>query len=157
MIYPLYFQFQSNITTGLLFGGQARKIPTWPNSYESFYDVVEKMKANGDDLPLFINGWSVYKVGEQTAADVAPLVARSMKPQPLAAYPGIANYPNGPDNKGVHTESWIKTLDGNLFGFWMDKDAFYKDYEKALNKPRIDLHGPDNKVHDPFTLKPIDD
>ncbi len=24
MIYPLYFQFQSNITTGLLFGGQAK-------------------------------------------------------------------------------------------------------------------------------------
>ena len=24
MIYPLYFQFQSNITTGLLFGGQTR-------------------------------------------------------------------------------------------------------------------------------------
>jgi len=25
MIYPLYFQFQSNINTGLLFGGQARE------------------------------------------------------------------------------------------------------------------------------------
>ena len=86
---------------------------------------------------------------------LAPLVGRSINPQPLACYQGAAYYPNDPTNK-VYTSPWIINLDGNLFGFLVDKDDFNKDYEKALNKPRISLVGPDNIIHDPFTLKPID-
>jgi len=130
----------------------------WPNSRQSAQKVKTEMLSKGEDLPLFVMGWSDYKVGEQRAPNFAPLVGRSLRPKPLAAYFTVANYPGG---TAKHTEPWVKSSDGKLIGFWMDKDAFLRDYDRStwpnyngeLNKPNIKLLGPDRKVYDPYSFR----
>ncbi len=128
--------------------------PAWVDNYNSFEKVVEEMKRRGEDVPLFINGYSIFKVGEQSADQFGVLVTRLFDP-PLAGYSIRAKYPNKtgtnyPDEKiGTHTELGIKTGE-KLFHIWMDRSAFFRAYEGALNKPNIVLYGPDGKTYDPY-------
>jgi|SRR3989338_960660 len=141
-------------STGAAFG--------WSNSTAAFLEIRKDMLARGEIKPLFIIGWTIYKVGEQTT-EFAPLVGRSME-NPLATYFGRAIYPRIPaDGRlGVHTEPWI-SYEGKLIGAWMVEEAFLKDYEKStwpdfkgeIGKPDIYLLGPDSKAYNPYTLKLI--
>ena len=137
----------------------AIRIVSWPNSTNSFLKIREDMLAKGEIEPLFIIGWSAYKIGEQKSNQLAPLVSRLMEPEPLASYPCRANYPTG---TAVHTEPWI-SYKGKLIGAWMVEEMFLKDYEKStwpdfkgnISQPNISLRGPDGKAYNPYTLKLI--
>ncbi len=131
----------------------------WPNSMGvAFQEIRSDMLAKGETEPFFLIGWSVYKVGEQRSNQLAPLVSRAME-KPLAAYPGEANYPTG---TAIHTEPWV-SYKGRLIGAWMFEEVFLRDYERStwpdfkgkISKPNITLLGPDGKLYNPYTLKPI--
>ncbi len=130
----------------------------WPNSTVAFLEIRGGMLTRGEIEPLFIIGWSAYKIGEQESYQLAPLVSRAME-KPWAAYPGKADYPTG---TAKHTEPWV-SYNGKLIGAWMVEEAFLKDYEPStwpdfkgeISKPTIALIGPDRKAYNPYTLKPI--
>ncbi len=136
---------------------------SWPNSTAAFLKIREDMLAKGEIEPLFTIGWSAYKIGEQTSDQLAPLVSRAME-KPFASYPGEAIYPriHADGRSSFHTEPWI-SYKGRLIGAWMVEEAFLRDYLKStwpdfkgeMNKPNITLLGPDSKLYNPYTLKPI--
>ena len=143
--YNNYIRALNNLTRGA---------ESWPQNNDSFQRVVEERKMRGQTLPLFVNGWTIFRIGEQTADVYGVLAARTFRP-PIAAYSIRAKYPNKTgiyypeDAIGTHTELGIKN-NGSLFHFWMDKQAFLSAYKGALNRPKISLHGPDGKVYDPY-------
>ncbi len=62
MIYPLYFQFQSNSITGLLFGGQATLIDG--ELEDKFREMAVKYMGEEQIRKIFDTVWNVERLDD---------------------------------------------------------------------------------------------
>jgi len=112
----------------------------WSNSGNIFREVFEQVKTD-DGFAIAIIGYpdslrmfgpeSLGQMSGQAVPTYSVLIGREFG-RPV--YDIVATYPIG---GGSHSEALVKLNNGEYFGFWMDKDAFLKDYEGSEIRPNI--------------------
>jgi len=153
-VYRIYNEKGARYERAIFLGNR-----TWGGNYplceQSHKEKVKFLLENGDDISVFIYGnagLDYYKNGPDGSVIVPPIVV--VKEQHTPHYMVLVGRPMGrvvvphsakylPPSKESHSESIVRTKNGDYMGLWADLDAYFSDCANASAQPTLERRTPD--------------